>query len=122
VSNLVYKEYRLRVYENRMLSKKIGPKWDEVTGEWRRLHNEELYALYFSTNIIKEIKSKRMTWAKHVARIENRRGAHRVLLGKSEGKRPLERYRRRWKDNTNGSSRIGTGRLEWIALAQDRNK
>ena len=71
----------------------------EVTGEWRRLHNKELYALYSSPNIIRVIKTRRMRWAGHVARMEERRGAYRVLVGKPEGRRPLGRPRRRWEDN-----------------------
>jgi len=72
---------------------------DEVTGEWRRLHNEELNDLYSSPNIVRVIKSKRIRWAGHVARMDEERGVYRVLVGKPEGKRPLERTRRRWVDN-----------------------
>jgi hypothetical protein len=72
---------------------------DEVTGEWRRLYNKELYALYSSPNIIRVIKSRRLRWAGHVARIGERRGAYRDLVGKPEGSRPLERPRHRWEDN-----------------------
>jgi hypothetical protein len=68
-------------------------------GEWRRLHNKELYALYSSPNIIRVIKSRRLRWAGHVARIEDKRGAYRVLVGKPERRRPLGRSRRRWEDN-----------------------
>jgi hypothetical protein len=81
-----------------VLRRIFGPKRDEVTGEWRRLHNKELYALY-SPNIIRVIKSRRQRWAGHVARMGERRGAYRVLLGKPEGRRPLGRPRRRWEDN-----------------------
>ena len=77
----------------------FGPKGDEVTGEWRRLHNKELYALYSSPNIIRVIKSRRLRWAGHVARMGERRGAYRALVGKPEGRRPLERPKRRWEDN-----------------------
>jgi hypothetical protein len=93
------KECRLRVFENKVLRRIFGPKRDEVTGEWRRLHNEELYALYSSPNIIRVIKSRRLRWAGHVARMGERRGAYRALVGKPEGRRPLERPRRRWEDN-----------------------
>ena len=72
---------------------------DEVTGEWRRLHNEELYALCSSTNVIRVIKSRRMRWAELVARTGDRRGVFGVLVGRSEGKRLLGRPRRRWEDN-----------------------
>jgi hypothetical protein len=79
-------ECRLRVFENRVLRRIFGPKRDEVTGEWRRLHNEELYALYSSPNIIRVIKSRRLRWAGHVARMLTSRGAYRVLLGNPEKK------------------------------------
>jgi hypothetical protein len=90
---------RLRVFENRMLKRIFGPKMDEVTGEWRRLHNKELYALYSSPNIIRVIKSTRLRWAGHVALMGERRGAYRVLVGKLEGRRSLGRPRRRWENN-----------------------
>jgi hypothetical protein len=77
----------------------FGPKRDEVTGEWRRLHNEELNDLYSSPNIIRVIKSRRMRWAGYVARMGEGRGAYRILVGRPEGRRPLGRPRRRWEDN-----------------------
>jgi hypothetical protein len=86
------------VFENRVLRRIFGPKRDEVTGEWRKLHNEELHILYSSPNIIRQIKSRRMKWAGHVARMGEERNVYRVLTGKSEGKRPLGRPRRRWED------------------------
>jgi hypothetical protein len=92
-------ECRLRVFENRVLRRIFGPKRDEVTGAWRRLHNKELYALYSSPNIIRVIKSRRLRWAGHVARLGERRGAYRALVGKPDSIRPLERHRRRWEDN-----------------------
>jgi hypothetical protein len=92
-------ECRLRVFENRVLRRTLGPKRDEVTGKWRRLHNNELYALYSSRNIIRVIKSRRLRWAGHVARIGEKRGAYRVLVGKPEGRRPLGRPRHIWEDN-----------------------
>jgi len=70
-----------------------------LTGEWRKLHNEELSDLYFLPNIVRVVKSKRMRWAGHVARMGEGRGVHRVLVGKPEGKRPLGRPRRKWEDN-----------------------
>jgi len=81
----------MRVLENRMLRRIFGPKRDEVTGEWRKLHNEELNDLYSSPNIVRVMKSRRMRWVGHVARIGERVGVCRVLVGKSEGKRPLGR-------------------------------
>jgi hypothetical protein len=92
-------ECSLRVFENRVLRRIFGPKRDEVTGEWRRLHNEEICALYSSRNIIWVMKSRRLRWAGHVARMEERRGAYRALVGKPEGRRPLGRTRCRWEDN-----------------------
>jgi hypothetical protein len=80
-------------FENKVLRKILGPKREEVTGEWRRLHNKELYALYSSPNIIRVIKSRRLRWAGHVVRTGGRRGAYRALLGKPEGGRPVGRPR-----------------------------
>jgi hypothetical protein len=77
----------------------FGPKRDEVTGEWRRLHNEELNDLYSSPNIIRVFKSRRMRWAGHVARMGEGRGAYRILVRRPEGRRPLGRPKRRWQDN-----------------------
>jgi hypothetical protein len=90
-------EHRLRVFENRVLRGIFGPKGDEVTGEWRKLHSGELHNLYASPDIIRRIKSRRMRWAGHVARMGEGREVYRVLVGKPEGKRPLERPRRRWE-------------------------
>jgi hypothetical protein len=87
------------VFENRVLRKIFGSTNYEVTGEWRRLHNEELNDLYSSPNIIRAIKSRRLRWAGNVARLGDGRGAYRILVGRLEGKRPLGRPRRRWKDN-----------------------
>ena len=88
-------ERGLRVFGNRVLRRIFGPKKDDVTGEWRKLHNDEFKDLYCSPNIVRGIKSRRMRWAGHVARVEERRGVYRALGGKPEGKRPLERRRRR---------------------------
>jgi hypothetical protein len=90
---------RLRVSENRVLKMIVGPKRDEVTGKWRKLHNEELHDLYSSPSIIRIIKSRSMRWAGHVARMGEKRKACRLLMGKPEGKRPLGKPRRRWVDN-----------------------
>jgi hypothetical protein len=82
-----------------MLRRVFGPKRDEVTGEWRKIHNEELNNLYSLPSIVRVVKSRRMRWAGHVARMGKERGVHRVLVGKPEGKRSLWRPRRRWEDN-----------------------
>jgi len=87
------------VFENRVLRRVFGTKRDEVTGEWRKLHNEELIDLYCSPNILRVIKSRRMRWTGHVDRMGKGRVVSRVLVGKPEGKRPLGRTRRRWEDN-----------------------
>jgi hypothetical protein len=87
------------VFVNRVLRRIFGPKRDEVTGEWRKLHNKELHDLYSLPSIVRIIKSRRMRWAGHVARMGEKRNAYRLLVGKPEGKRPLGRPRRRWVDN-----------------------
>jgi len=101
----------------------FGPQRDEVTGEWIKLHNEELNDLYSLPNIVRVVKSRRMRWAGHVARMGEVRGVHRVLVGKSEGKRPLGRPRRRWEDNIKMDlQEVGRGRGDWMELAQDRDR
>jgi len=87
------------VFQNRVFRRILGPNRVEGIGEWRKLRKEELNDLYSSPNIFRMIKLRRMRWAGHVARIGERRGVYRVLVGKPEGKRPLERPRRRWEDN-----------------------
>jgi hypothetical protein len=87
------------VFENRVLRRIFGPKRDEVTREYRKLHNEELNDLYFAPKIVRTIKSRRMRWAGHVARMGEGRGVYRVLVEKPEEKRLLGRPRRRWEDN-----------------------
>ena len=105
------------------MQKIFGPMSDEVTGEWRRLHNEELNDLYSSPNIVWVIKSRRMRWAGHVARMGEERGLYRVLLGKREGRRPMGRPRRRWVDNIRMDlQEVGYGYMDWIGLAQDRDR
>jgi hypothetical protein len=89
----------LRVFENMVLRRIFGPKRDEITGEWRRLHNEELNDLYSSPNIIRVIKSRRTRWAEHVACMGEGRGAYRIFVGRPEGRRPLGKPRSRWEDN-----------------------
>jgi hypothetical protein len=91
----------MRVFENRVLRRIFGPKRDEVTGGWRKLHIEELHGLYSSPSIIRVIKARRMRWAGHVACMGEVRGAY-ILVGKPEGRRPLGRPRRRWEDNILG--------------------
>jgi hypothetical protein len=91
----------VRVFKNKVLRGVFGPKRDQVTGEWRKLHNEEINDLYSLPNIVRVVKSRRMRWAGHVAHMGEERGVHRVLVGKPEGKRQLGRPRRRWEDNIN---------------------
>jgi hypothetical protein len=88
-------ECRLRLFENKVLRRVFGPTRDEVTGEWRKLYNEELNDLYSLPNIVRVVKSTRMRWAGHGARMGEERGEHRLLVRKPEGKRPLGRPRRR---------------------------
>ena len=110
-------ERRLRVFENRVLKRIFGSKRDEVTGEWRKLHNEELNDLYCSPNTVRVIKSRRMRWAGHVARMGERRGVYRVLVGKPEGRRPIGRPWRRWEDNIKMNLEVECGGMDWIELA-----
>jgi hypothetical protein len=111
------------VFENRVLRRIFGPKRDEVTAECRKSHNEELHNLYSSPDIIRQVKSRRMRWAGHVARMGEERKMYKVLMGKSEGKKPLGRPRRRWKDGIRMDLReIGLGCVDWIRLSQDRDR
>ena len=101
----------------------LGARRDEVTGEWRRLHNEELNYLYSSPSIVRVIKWRRMRWAGHVARMGEERGPYRVLMGEPEEKRPLGRPRRRWVDNIRTDLQgVGYAYMDWIGLAQDRDR
>jgi hypothetical protein len=116
-------EHKLRVFENKVLRKIYGPKRDEITGEWRRLHNEELHELYDSPDIIRIMKSRRLRWAGHVARMGEKRRLYSIVVGKPEGKRPLGRPRRRWEDNIRRDLReVGVRDENWLVLAQDRTQ
>jgi hypothetical protein len=112
------------VFENRVLRKIFGPRRDEVSGGWRKLHNEELHGLYSSPSIIRVIKTRRMRWAGHVARMDEVRGAYNILVGRPpEGRRPLGIPRRRWEDNIKMDlEQIGFGDVDWIHLAQDTDR
>jgi hypothetical protein len=102
------------VFKNRVLRRIFGPKRDEVTGDWRKLNNEELHNLYSSPNIIRMIKSRRMRWAGHVAQMGETRNVYRILVGKLEKKRPLGRPRRRWVDNIKMD--LKRDRMGWYGL------
>ena len=115
-------ERKLRVFENMVLRRIFGPRRDEVMGEWSKLHNEELNDLYSSLNIVRVIKSKRMRWAGHVARMGEERGVYRVLVGKPEGRRPPGRPRRRCVDNIRMDlQEVGCRYMDWIGMAQNRD-
>jgi hypothetical protein len=112
-------EHRLRDFENRVLRRIFGPKSEE-NGSWIKLHNDELHSPYSSPNIVRGIKSRRMRWAGHVARMRARRIVYRVLVGRPEVKRPLGRPRSRWEDNIKLDLREkGIDGANWIKLAQD---
>ena len=111
------------MFKNRVFRRIFGPKRDGVTGEWRTLHNEELNDLYSSRNIVRVIKSRRMRLAGHVARMEERRGVHKVFVGKPEVKRPLGRLRRSWGYNIKMDFKeVRRGCGDWMELAQDRDR
>jgi hypothetical protein len=116
-------EHSLRVFENKVLGRIFGPKRDEVTGGWRKLHNEELLGLYSLPSIFRVIEARRMRWAGHVARMGEVRGAYNILVGRPEGRILLERPRRIWEDNIKMDLReIGFGDVDWIHGAQDRDR
>jgi hypothetical protein len=122
-SLILREEHRLRVFENRMLRRIFWPKRDDVTGERRKLHNDELHDLYSSPNIVRVIKSRGIRWVGHVAHTGENRGVYRVLMGKPEGERPLGRPRHRWKDTIKMDLwEVGFGGMNWIDLAQDRDR
>jgi hypothetical protein len=117
-------EHRLRVFENRLLRRIFGPKRNEVTEEWRKLHNAELHNLYSSPDIIRQIKSRRMRWARHVACMGEERKVYKALVGQPEERRQLGRARRRWEDRIRMDLRetdLGGG-VDWIRLAQNRDR
>ena len=119
-SLILREERKLRVFENMVLRRISGPRREEVTGEWRRLYNEELNDLYSSPNIVRVIKSRRMRWVGHVARMGEEREVYRVLAGKPEGKRPPGRPRHRWVDNIRMDlQEVGCGYMDWMGWAQD---
>jgi len=115
-------ECRLRVFENRVVRRVFGAKRDEVTGEWRKLHKEELRNVYSLPNIVRVVKLRRMRWAGHVAHMGERRGVHRDLVGKPEGKRPLGRPRRRYEYNIKMDLQEVGESGDWMELAQDRDR
>ena len=105
------------MFEIMVLRRMFGPKREEVTGKWRKLRNEELNDMYYSPSSVRLIKSRKMRWAGHVARMGERRGVYRVLVEKPEGKRPLGSPRRRWKDNIKMYlQEVGCGGMDWIEL------
>jgi len=116
-------ERRLRVSENWVLRRIFGPKRVEITGDWRKLQNEELNDLYCLPSIIRAIKSRRVRWAEHVARRGERRGVYRILVGKPEGKETTWRPRHRWENNIKMVlQEVGCAGMEWIELACDRDR
>jgi hypothetical protein len=122
-SLILREERRLRVFESRVLRNIFVPKKEEVTGEWRKLHHEELSDLYSLPNIVRVVKSRRMRSAGYVARMGEGKGVHGVLMGKPEGKRPLGRPTLRWEDNIKlDLQEVGGGCGDWMVLAQDRDR
>jgi len=116
-------ERKLRVFENMVLRRIFGPRREEVTGEWRRFRNEELNYLYSSSNIVRATRSRRMRWTGNVARMGEDRRVYMVLLEKPEGRRPLGRSMRRWVDNIRiDLQEVECGYMDWIGLAQDRDR
>jgi hypothetical protein len=116
-------ECRLRVFENRVQRRIFVPRRDEVMEVWRKLHNEELNDLYSSPNVVWVIHLRTIRWAGHVARMMDCRGVYRILVVKPKGKRPLGRPRRRWADNIKMDVQGGgCGGMEWIELAEDRDR
>jgi len=116
-------ECRLRVFDNSVLRRIFGPKRDEITMEWRKLHNEELSDLYCSPHIVRVIKSRRIMWAERVARMEERKGVCRVLVLVGKVERDRLGPRRRWEGNIKMDiQEVGCGGMDWIELARDRDR
>jgi hypothetical protein len=110
------------VFENRVMRRIFGPKWDEVIGSWRKLHNEELRNVYTSLSIIRTVKPRRVRWAQHVTGMGEKRNAYRLLVRKPEGNRPLGRPRSRWVDNIKWILEVRWGGMDWIYLFQYRDQ
>jgi len=122
-SLILQEERKLRVFKNMVLRRIFGPRRDEVTDEWRKFHKEELNDLYASPNNVRVIKSRKMRWAGHEARMGEKRGLYSVLVGMPVGKRALRRPRRRWVNNIGMDiQEVGCGYMEWVGLAQVRDK
>jgi hypothetical protein len=118
----IKEEHILRMSENRVLRRLFGPKRDEVTGGWRKLHKEELHYLYSSPSVLRMMKSRRMRWAGYVARMGEKRNAYRILVGKPEGKRPLGRPRHWRVDSVKMELReITWDGMDWLDLAQNKD-
>jgi len=116
-------ERKLRVFENIVLKRIFGPRRDEVTGEWRRLHNEELNDLFSSSNIVLVIKNEQNEMGWECGTYGGGQEVYRVLVGKPDGKRPLGRPRRRWVDNIRMDlQEVGCGYMDLIGMAQDRDR
>jgi len=116
-------EHRLKVSENGVLRRILRPERDEVTREWRKVHNEELNDLCSSPSIVRVIKSRRIRWAGHVARMGERGDVYRFLVRKPGSKRPLGRPRRKWEDNIKMDlQEVGCGGMDWMGLAQYRDR
>ena len=116
-------EHRIRVFENGVLRRIFGPRIDEETSEWRKLHNGELNDTYFLPNIFRVIESRRIRWVGHVTLTGNRRGVYRFLVRNPEGKISLGRPRCKWEDNIKMDlQEVGCGNTDWIELAQDQDK